>query len=170
MNNHNDPLHRDLEKVIIGKTSTIKMARKNGMFFNIEATFSTWTDFFSEKVVVQISSKVDHKLYYHISLCNFCSSSRKFEIHVEQVDKTNELLNYTYINAKKEHFNLPPEDLDQTVQIEILIYNTDPNEPETKYTKCRNPFGSLKFPKISVESIMEYQPKTKKGNILLGGN
>lgn len=152
-------------KYPLDDTKTFGYFDTNGTFLNWKVEDDIYTP---ETIVVDIENVIGGK-YFNISLCEFCKSKDNFEIHIEEVRDPRKLnYSYNYVKAKNEGFSMKIED---EINVVIILYNSDPQEPEQEYFRCGNFSGQLKFPTKKKKDLFDdpgFGPKVKKGNILIG--
>lgn len=170
---------------INGKTYLFSDPNSPG-FFDIKGTFYNWdsTDKTPETLLLFLCKEgsgedecieLDNDNYYYISLCEYSSDLNLFEIHIECVkDECDSSISYNYVRAKEEQFTF---NTNETIQVEILIYNSSEELEQRYLRRNKKPLrGCLKFPQPPnydcsplEEKIIDFDPKRKKGNILVGG-
>ncbi|WP_298426053.1 hypothetical protein [uncultured Kordia sp.] len=163
--------------------------------FEVIGTFNDWQEvngqYFANSINLGlVNVRRDNLL--HISKANYCIQKKRFEIHVETVyDARNINHKLNYKKAGVEEFKFP-EGIETEVIVVILIYNSDIAVKEVVYEVCGtlareclkfprpkdacNNLASLKRNEGKIINEIEidcdspgFDPKRKKGNILVGG-
>ena len=179
---NDDSTERNIVEINTTKKDTYYLSKKSSTvkLFDSIGTFYNWNEKKHPKIIeIDIINPVKQ---FSITKCKFSKDKREFEIHVECVKEVNTSLYYKYIEAEKEEFDLPPNIDGKCVTVNFIIYNHDPCDQEKYYVEFGKPTqNELKFWEDNDGSDCEdnaareiankkydIQPKTKKGNIIVG--
>lgn len=167
-------MDRKVKEINTSLTSTsVVLYSKSGStaLFDIVGTFRGWDHKKEYPTEIELNIlSIQNGNYYHLSKCNFCKKNKTLEIHVEKVDEADFPQNHSlsYIDSKKEQFKFKRLDLDHIYQVDILVYNSDPANPETEYVVCGKAVGNLTHKKAKIALAgFEVHPETSKGNIIV---